>query len=572
MARMIPPNIDPETKSNAEKKLFRLLRDMPDTADWTVIHSLTSAVHPTQTMGEADFVTVIPGRGVFVLEVKGGGIHFIDGSWYSTDKYQEMHSIKNPQTEANNEMRALIDYISVNVPSLEYCLFGYGVVFPDCMVRGELTIPDLANEQIADETSCTDIRKYLLSLSEYYRKKASTSGMILPDRDQCASIVSALRPEFTARIHLNTMIRNIENGIVHLTQNQQDVFDGLLENDRCLVKGGAGTGKTILAMNLARKLSSDGKRVALFCYNTMLADYLKKALSDCRNIVCGSFTEYAEETAEKYYPDRRKEHLNDQPDSYYDLFLPDMLFDAVTDGFIKPFDCLIIDEAQDLMKEEYLSAFDSLLIGELRGGQWMMFMDADRQSIFDKSISSESVKESLRNKGIFYTSYTLKDNCRNSLSIISKIDELFSMNTKSLLSDEYGYDVQITGYRSREDEAEKLTGLLNTLLNEGIKKKDIAILSVHTLESSCVALLKADGIRISGSEETADILFSTVHRFKGLERPVIILTDIDNIVAEYQKKLLYVGMSRARSLLYIFANDRSAKIIRSGKGLYNDNI
>ena len=80
MVTFIPPYMGEEIKSNAEKKLFYKLQDMEDTDDWTVLHSVGIANHPTQSQGEADFVVVIPGGGIFVLEVKGGRISYHDGS------------------------------------------------------------------------------------------------------------------------------------------------------------------------------------------------------------------------------------------------------------------------------------------------------------------------------------------------------------------------------------------------------------------------------------------------------------------------------------------------------------
>ena len=98
MARMIPSQISPDTESFAERKVFRLFQNMPDTDDWCVIHSVALARHTTQSQGEADFVVVIPNMGVFALEVKGGGISYQGGQWFSRDRMGEMHQIKNPVT------------------------------------------------------------------------------------------------------------------------------------------------------------------------------------------------------------------------------------------------------------------------------------------------------------------------------------------------------------------------------------------------------------------------------------------------------------------------------------------
>ncbi len=114
MPRMIPSQIDPETNSAAEKKVFHLLQHMPDTEDRCVMHSVGVARHPTQSQGEGDFTVLIPGKGTFVLEVKGGGISYREGRWYSRDRFGAEHPIKNPVAEANNAMQGLRGHVERN--------------------------------------------------------------------------------------------------------------------------------------------------------------------------------------------------------------------------------------------------------------------------------------------------------------------------------------------------------------------------------------------------------------------------------------------------------------------------
>jgi superfamily I DNA/RNA helicase len=54
----------------------------------------------------------------------------------------------------------------------------------------------------------------------------------------------------------------------------------------------------------------------------------------------------------------------------------------------------------------------------------------------------------------------------------------------------------------------------------------------------------------------ASVRYTSVHAFKGLEAPAIILTDIENVDDEQSKALLYVGMSRARVRLHVFMHER----------------
>lgn len=571
MARMIPKNLDPETESSAEKKLYRILKQMPDTDDWTVLHSVGIAKHPTQSQGEADFLVFIPNGGVFVLEVKGGGIQYKDGKWFSTNRHGETNDIKNPQAEASRASHAFADYVkeSAEIETIRKPLFGYGVVFPDCEVAGNLQIPDLAKEQIADIRNLNNFRSYLLKLASFWQSRR-VYDINIPNSSQCNELVKLFRPDFQPRISAGTMIRNMENQIIDLTANQQAVFEGLEDNPRCLVKGSAGTGKTILAMNYARSLSEQSKKTAFFCYNKKLATHIRNALADCPSVFCGSFTEYAETVALKYYPERCDGEKEKNPENYYRSLLPELLSEAYLDGKLEPFSHLILDEAQDLMFESYLDAFDCLLEDGLAGGNWCFFLDAEKQNLFCSRLTEETVKTILKNRKIFFTNYTLKDNCRNSLAIIEKLDAWFGSDTRSHLNDEYVCDVEIKSYKKQTVATEHLQSLLNRLKKDGVRYSDIVILSPVRLPSSCAGQIH--DFRVSDQESCAkdEIRFSTIQAYKGLESPVVILVDIDNVFKDAAKNILYVGMTRARSILYIVASEHVSKILNSGKEISHD--
>ena len=571
MARFMPPNLDPETKSSAEMKLYRLFKQMSDTDDWVIMHSVALANHPSQSQGEADFVVVIPNKGVIVLEVKGGGITYSDGLWYSIDRNSIQYQIKNPQQEANDAMHAIKDHLTANQgigSKLQFALFEFGVVFPDTEIGDHLTIPDLAREQIADMSDCFDIKRYLLRLIDYAAKK-KTASIYLPNRQQCDEIVRLLRPDVTSRITVGTAIRGLDDQILELTQNQQDTFEGLLENERNLVKGSAGTGKTILAKNYAEMLAKQGKRVGFFCYNLRLAQNLSERFANCQNVVCGSFTDYAEKAAKAFYADRidPKEDIN----AYYSKTCPSLLAEACIDGYIEQFDVLILDEAQDLMTDQYLEAMDCLLKGGLQDGNWCFFMDAEKQNLFHAAVSEEDVKKRLKEKRIFYANYTLKDNCRNSISIIEKMDAWFGTKTRSHLSFEYGCDVEVKSYKKQPSEAEALSKLIGRLLRDGVNTDDIVILSPVRRESSCVRFV--ENYTIAGNDHAGknELRFCTIQGFKGLESPVIIITDVENVFGSAYLNLLYVGITRARAALYIFASEHAHKILVSGGKLGNEN-
>ena len=76
MAKWFP--MTPKNNYEGENKIFSLLDEYvenneSDTNNWYIFHSLNLAsdVHRTQEMGEIDFLLIIPGYGVMILEVKG---------------------------------------------------------------------------------------------------------------------------------------------------------------------------------------------------------------------------------------------------------------------------------------------------------------------------------------------------------------------------------------------------------------------------------------------------------------------------------------------------------------------
>ena len=58
------------------------------------------------------------------------------------------------------------------------------------------------------------------------------------------------------------------------------------------------------------------------------------------------------------------------------------------------------------------------------------------------------------------------------------------------------------------------------------------------------------------------MLATSVHAFKGLERPVVILAELGDKHAEELQRYLYVGGSRARNHLIVLATEPVARDLR----------
>ena len=568
MAKMYPAFFDEDTQSYAERVLYYLFRDLPGTEDWHVLHSVRIARHPTQSQGEADFVVIIPEGGTFILEVKGGRISYENGIWRSVNR-EGSHWIKNPISEANKAMYAINEFVEKNGDEkLGLTLFGFGVVFPDCTVHGKLNIPDLDDCQIADADDMRDLKGYLLKLAGYCRSR-KTPNISIPRKQQTDALISLLRPVHEFRLSISSQIHNVEQQLIVLTENQRAVFEGQLENERCLTKGSAGTGKTVLAVECARFFARQGKRVALFCYNRQLAAWLQEYLKEDQDIVCDALLDYMEKAVGENLPTEAAENRTKNPREYYSKQLPALFAEHLIDSQEKPFDCVIIDEAQDVFEPGYLEAIDLMIYDGLENGRWYFFMDAEQQNLYFANLSFERVTEMLKEYHSFYARYTLQDNCRNSQAIIEKVDEVFGTHTRFRKMEERGADVVFRTYKKSKDQIEILENTVSRLLKDNISPDDIVLLSAVKFEKSVANELTCSEVSQDRNERKGKVLFSTVHSFKGLESPVVILTDFDSIDYDRQKNLLYVGMTRARSALYVImgasAYQRVEKMIRESK-------
>lgn len=567
MAIMIPSVISPEIKSNAERKIFEWFQSAPGTDKWIVLHSLGITTHNKVIYGETDFLVLAPQLGIFALEVKGGRVKRENGIWYFTNRYGKTNSkVRGPFEQAKDGIFSIVEAMKKRVDidhrHIPNVLFGYGVMFPDI----EYTSAGIDEEQwqVFDSRDGSNVKQFIKRLADGAKAKwEALYGTInkskLPDAADIRYMASVLRGDFDCAVSMSVQLRNANEALIALSKEQYRCLDQLDDNPRCLIQGPAGTGKTLLAIEEVKKFAARGDKVALFCFNSNLADWMCNYFDDMPESVrpqyVGTFHKYMTRVAKEAdllpaYP-----HDAEEVQQYYQEDLPEAAALALLESG-ELYDIIVVDEAQDLIRDSYMEVLSGSLKKGVSRGRWTMFGDFSMQAIYAAGVSGAEMIEKLEDQTSFIR-FKLTINCRNTKPICKEIETVTGFKAPhDLWTKVDGPPVQYITWSTMEGQCKKLKELLKQLETSHISPEQITILSPRKKEDSVVSML--DGYVVKDFKVPLGIntTFCTIQAYKGLENTVIILTDIEVFSEE---KLMYVGLSRACSGLFVLESDAAKK-------------
>ena len=564
MSRMIPPRYDEATVAG-ERRIFRALEQLSD--DYTVFHSLGLSNHSYQVYGEVDFV-ILCTQGVLCLEVKGGNVHRDQGTWVHTTRHGDRHeSAKSPFVQVIGAANALRDDVKNRFGPrnpVSRCCYASGVMFPE--VSFNLKSPENIPE-IVYSVDTPDLEVYIKQVFTYWRKQLLDKHGFEPERlsrGNMDSLSGYLRGNFGFVSSLGTALTQTEEELIYLTDEQKKCLQMIQGNQRIMLEGGAGTGKTLLSMEQAVARASEGERVLFLCFNRNLAYYLQHHVAMKHpHLVENLHVQVFHQLLEDYLTDLDQAPDNPQGDqnAYWTQELPSAFADAVDSlGYPQEYDYLVIDEGQDLLQIEYLMCLEPLLKGRFEQGQWLVVYDLN-QNLY--GISIKDALDYLLN--CRPARFSLAVNCRNTRQIIEFTAKATKVDSKQELQAD-GPVVKSIPYKNLPDQKRLLIKELKKMLSQNIRPQDICVLSARRLKNSGLEgdtiVSKGTNIQDIGGLAPAQwdedsIRFSTLYRFKGLESPVIVFIDVNSFEDEHRIRN-YSAMTRAKSILYVFHSETAA--------------
>uniref|UniRef100_A0A832I2C5 Nerd domain protein n=1 Tax=Eiseniibacteriota bacterium TaxID=2212470 RepID=A0A832I2C5_UNCEI len=572
MPRLHPPEFPVALKSDrsgaAEYEVWEALADeLPD--EYVVFHRVQWLDRPDDGPprdGECDLLIAHPARGMLVVEVKGGRIAVdpATGAWRSVDRHGKAHVIDNPFAQANESKHVLRRKLA-SIPWWRGrpVPIGHAVALPHC-AKGGSSIADASLDVTLDAADLTRARASVERVFDFWR--------LAPDDHWRHNGIAALERLFVhhdfARVPLGVQMRQQEPEFLRLTREQAGVLDVLRQHRRAAISGCAGSGKTMLAVEKARRLAGEGFRVLVTCFNRALADFIRAQLPPPQQararagVAAGrgqldlfggarvdveSFHALAAAWARRAGVPLPEAHDEEERRRLFDDVLPEALVRAAGE-LPERYDAVIVDEGQDF-KEEWWVALQTLLRDPDHGILYVFY--DDNQSLYTGGAALP----------IQTPPFVLTRNCRNTREIHRWVGRFYRGGAEPEPAGPQGRPPVALRYADERGLREHVRRTLHQLVaEEKVPERDLVVLTPHGRARSALWRDPVFGnLRLTDAWPPAPnhVQWSTVHAFKGLERPVVVLAEVER-GGWSRAELLYVGGSRAQSHLVVIEREDAA--------------
>lgn len=512
--------------------MFHLLMRLSD--DYRVFHSVRLLKREPKKRtkdeeGEIDFVVLHPSYGMLLMEAKGGKLRRdgVEGVWYSEDGSGVEHEIRDPFEQVAEQARLLEGFIedAVTTKRFDYRV-QRGVAMIQTVVEGAIA-PHAPRSSVIDSTDIPDMETAL--------RRVYNGALAAPLSEEAIEAATGfLSPSLSfVKVGLNSRFEEIERTRIEPTESQRYLLEHFELTARASVRGCAGSGKTLIAMEKARRLARAGQEVLFLCYNKPLASWVSGAIGDgtfpLNRVKVRHFHGLADEACAAasfpLFPDTKHPDWEN---------VPARLESALAKVPMK-FDAIVVDEGQDFRDEWWLVIMSELL-RRPDEDPFYVFYD-DNQRIYTKELQLPAN----------LPTYPLVHNLRNTRQVFEEVVRYFSADRMPKSAGPEGVEVM----RVVEPGLKGVQKALNELVNEQkVATSDIIILTGRSKENSCLP----EGHKLGNVGLTwlppmkGEVQVATIHAFKGLEKGVVILMELDSYFPDKRdvgESLFYIGASRA---------------------------
>ena len=544
MPRLVPEN--PTFVTTSEREVWQLLAETLGDDDVLMANQRLTDEDKDH---EADLVVLMPDVGILVLEVKGGSVWHDESGWWtrSSEGQRRIH----PVDQARDAKYALREYVERDPRwgSRPHVVWAHGVVTPYSAFPQDFEVPELPRWALHDRDDLTTlagrVRQHAWGLSHHHSP---------PNHDDVDAVVEILAGRAHTTYDVNAEAAERTARADRLTQEQSAILQVTRLLRRVEVRGGAGSGKTVLALQQAKELSRGrpgarpAQRVALLCYSLGLAAHLKREVATWprrqRPSFVGTFHEFGKQWGA---PEGDREDSD-----FWEETLPRRMGD-LAEGLEhnKLYDAVIVDEAQDFADGWWRPVLLSLR-DQAEGGLYV-YSD-ENQRIFAR----------FGRPPVPLIPLVLDHNLRNTKQIHSSFASLAPSRMYAGGGD--GPDVTFVA-SSAEDALGDADDAVDALLEEGWSEANVALLTTGHRHPCQLERTEAHGHEAYWETFWDDdqVFYGHVLGCKGLERAAVVLCLNETTIRDRARERLYVGMSRATDRLVVVGDPAYVREVGGGE-------
>ena len=536
MAQLYPTHFPKEVQpDDPEFEVFETLKRLPK--NYHVFYSKKfKGGKRSKEECEVDFIIFDGSSSLLIVEVKGGIIEYdgVQDCWL-----QNGTELKTaPERQASAAAHSMIEFLGPLVSDINV---GWCVCFPNCSLPNNIGVPSgLPKSIIIDESGMLEISKAIGLVERYYKGQHKKKGC----KSQTAKEIQKKLTRGVGFIQkIGVRIAKDRRQLIEVTEEQFGVLEDMMLNPRMAVKGYAGSGKTLIAQEFAKRLEKEDKKVLLLFFNRMVMNAVRYSLGRKSTVVCQTFHSFARNRITEYDADWWSD-LKNKNAEFWNEDVPLKLSDTPV-GDEDKFDAILVDEGQDF-KIEWLETLEQYLFDQERSSFVVLY--DEKQDIFGHW-------EDLP-WGNKVTRKALTRNCRNTKQIVSFLQSVHDCDMKTFEKSPEGTKVVMRTVSDQTDERTKLVADISEMIKNGVNPGQILIILNAPKKETAISDLqtigkyKLEAIGRTFREKSDSIRYTNIRLFKGLESDVVCILGSD--INSNLNESLYTQGSRARTSLYIY--------------------
>ncbi|MCQ2515468.1 MAG: ATP-binding domain-containing protein [Saccharofermentans sp.] len=526
MAKMLPERPRYFSEGSLEDMMFDALEVLSD--DYYVIHSfkLVSINNGIISESETDFLIFHPQKGIISLEAKAGHIQYINGEWFYQSGIRMSHD--GPYNQASGNKWKLMNYF-LNSPYKELikkCKFLHAVWFPSVSTEELKTIKLPPEADVNITLTKEDLVNPSLRIESIFSLELPNHvETFLSDKESDTILRKVLCPSFDLVPSIN-IENDLKKQVFHrLLSEQKCILDFLVEQKTAVIQGVAGTGKTLIALEKARRHADNGEKVLFLCYNKFLRNHL--------------FENNNHINVDYYTIDAFACKMCNTPQADYNA-LKNVLEDSYFNETF-PYQHIIIDEGQDfgqdnIEENDIIQLLETIIVDNYKvNGSFYIFYDSMQ------FVQGNKIPDYILNSDCKLTLYK---NCRNTENIAKTSMKPIKDRKPKMLDSCIKGTIPKVYFPSNNEILSQVMDLVFEYETQGIN--DVMILTCKTENTSALSEYLSNG-KLQGKYR-----FTTCRKFKGLEADAVIIVDVDKkVLTTDAARIFYVGASRARLFLNI---------------------